>query len=40
MPEPQTATDQLFYEPSGRDEEIVTLDGEAPWSFHRTGARH
>jgi pyruvate dehydrogenase E1 component alpha subunit len=37
MPDPATATDRLFYEPSDPEEEIVTLDGEAPWSFHRNG---
>jgi pyruvate dehydrogenase E1 component alpha subunit len=29
MPDPDTATDRIFYE---GEEEIVTLDGNAPWS--------
>jgi pyruvate dehydrogenase E1 component alpha subunit len=34
MPDPATATDQLFYEPVQPGDEIVTLDGDAPWSAH------
>jgi pyruvate dehydrogenase E1 component alpha subunit len=35
MPDGATATDDVFFEPSSPDEEIVTLDGEAPWSHHQ-----
>jgi TPP-dependent pyruvate/acetoin dehydrogenase alpha subunit len=32
MPDPATATDRLFYEPADPGEELLTGDGEAPWS--------
>jgi pyruvate dehydrogenase E1 component alpha subunit len=35
MPDGATATDDVFFEPSSPDEEIVTLDGQAPWSHHQ-----
>jgi TPP-dependent pyruvate/acetoin dehydrogenase alpha subunit len=34
MPDPETATDRLFYDPADPGEDIVTLDGQAHWSFH------
>jgi TPP-dependent pyruvate/acetoin dehydrogenase alpha subunit len=34
MPDPATATDRLFYEPTDATEEILTMDGQAPWSGH------
>jgi pyruvate dehydrogenase E1 component alpha subunit len=37
MPDPASATDDVFYEPVDPDDEIVCQDGLAPWSFHRKG---
>lgn len=34
MPDPATACDDVFFEPDDPDEEIVLLDGHAPWSAH------
>jgi TPP-dependent pyruvate/acetoin dehydrogenase alpha subunit len=40
MPDPETATEQLFYEPTRPDEELLTGDGDAPWSgFAQEAAR-
>jgi TPP-dependent pyruvate/acetoin dehydrogenase alpha subunit len=38
MPDPATATDGIFFEPTDPDEEIVVLDGHAPWSGYTGGA--
>jgi TPP-dependent pyruvate/acetoin dehydrogenase alpha subunit len=37
MPDPATATDRLFYEPTDPDEELLTEDGAAPWSGFAEG---
>jgi pyruvate dehydrogenase E1 component alpha subunit len=37
MPDGATATQDVFFEPTSPDEEIVCLDGGAPWSYHRAG---
>jgi TPP-dependent pyruvate/acetoin dehydrogenase alpha subunit len=37
MPDPATATDRLFYDPEDADAEILTFDGQAPWSAHARG---
>lgn len=34
MPDPASATEGVFFEPSHPDEEIILLDGNAPWSAH------
>jgi pyruvate dehydrogenase E1 component alpha subunit len=40
MPDGVTATEDVFFEPSSPDEEIVCLDGQAPWSYHRRAEEH
>jgi pyruvate dehydrogenase E1 component alpha subunit len=37
MPDPATATDRLFFEPTDPDEELLTADGAAPWSGFAEG---
>jgi pyruvate dehydrogenase E1 component alpha subunit len=39
MPDPATATDRLFYEPTHPDEDLLTGDGKAPWSGFAEGER-
>jgi pyruvate dehydrogenase E1 component alpha subunit len=35
MPDPHTATDRVFHEPSADGEELLLGDGDAPWSGFR-----
>jgi pyruvate dehydrogenase E1 component alpha subunit len=39
MPDPATATERVFFEPSDPGEEIVLGDGRAPWSGFADGTR-
>jgi len=35
MPDGSSATEDVFFEPSSPDDELICLDGQAPWSYHR-----
>jgi TPP-dependent pyruvate/acetoin dehydrogenase alpha subunit len=38
MPDPETATQRLFYEPTHPEDDLLTQDGAAPWSGFGAGA--
>jgi TPP-dependent pyruvate/acetoin dehydrogenase alpha subunit len=37
MPDPQTASDRVFFQPTHPDEELLLGDGQAPYSAFATG---
>jgi hypothetical protein len=38
MPDPATATDRVYFEPSHPDEDLLLGDGAAPWSGFAAGS--